>query len=249
MSEQGGPTIAEMQPKSSGIVGKVKETLYKTLTVEGRADDLAQKHVDQVLANVSEADRAKAMEIMEQKRPDLAQAYMSQAQGDLLRDAVVVGTGAVVLVGGAYGLSRIPSVQRAVSGMTERVVGTGVGQSALSLARKGQEKVKGVMDWVLGKHAKTESKQVKDYLAYIQKRQKEFENLGARVVAPTWSERAGIIKEMNQAARVNKLRTIGRRHIPVISKVDRLTFLNQQKKNEVARKAFDRLVKRSLKKK
>ncbi|MDP1722177.1 MAG: hypothetical protein Q8L37_03130 [Candidatus Gottesmanbacteria bacterium] len=100
MAEAGGPTIAEMQPKPAGVVDKVKGALRKMFTVEGRAEVMAQKQIDAILAQVPEEKRVEAMKMLEARRPDLVAGKMEDAKGSLVRDAVVVSAIAgTVLVG------------------------------------------------------------------------------------------------------------------------------------------------------
>lgn len=128
--------MAEVQ-RPIGVVDRVKGKLREMFTPTGRAEVMAQKYAERVLAQVPEADRAKAMELLEQRRPELVEAYKGQAKGSLVRDAVI---GAVVVGGVGAGIwkrewiggklkigaeavsKRMPEgVQKAVEGVGNRV--------------------------------------------------------------------------------------------------------------------------------
>ncbi len=125
--------MAEVQVKPTGIVDRVRKTLREKFTPTGRAEVMAQKQMDTILAQVAPEDRVKAMEHLEKMRPDLVAGKMEDAKGSLVRDAVIVGGSTVVFVGGMFGLSRVDKVR----------------DGALSLARKGKDAVSGAINWVL----------------------------------------------------------------------------------------------------
>lgn len=148
MAEAGNPAMAEVQ-KPMGAVDRVKGKMREMFTPTGRAEVMAQKQIDFILAQVPEDKRAEAMELLEKKRPELVQVYMGQAQGSLVRDAAIVGGGVVVTVGGLYGLSRVEGVRNAASGLAKKAAETGLGKGALSLVRKGKDAVGGAVNWIL----------------------------------------------------------------------------------------------------
>lgn len=100
------PALAEMQPRSVGVVDRVKHKLREMFTPIGRAEVMAQKQMDQILAQVSEEKRAEAMAILESKRPDFVADKISKAKWSLVRDGAIIGS---ATAGGALGLYRYRS--------------------------------------------------------------------------------------------------------------------------------------------
>lgn len=158
MAETGGPATAEMQPRPAGVVDRVKGKLREMFTPQGRAEVMAQKYAERVLAQVPEADRAKAMELLEKNRPELVEAYKGQAKGSLVRDAVIFGTGAVVVLGGsALVLTKSERARSVVSGLGKRMADTGVGRAVSGVVGTGKDKATDVVNWILRR------KQPRDY--------------------------------------------------------------------------------------
>lgn len=121
MAEAGNPAMAEMQPKPVGVVEKVKGKLREMFTVEGRAEVMAQKQIDIILAQVPEEKRVEAMQILESKRPDLVAGKMEDAKGSLVRNAVIVGASAAAL--GGVALWKREWIGGHVRSGTDRVLG------------------------------------------------------------------------------------------------------------------------------
>lgn len=112
MAEAGNPAMAEMQPQrpATRLQDRLGNWARETFTPTGRAEVMAQKQIDAILAQVPEDKRVEAMQMLEAKRSDIVAGKMEDAKGSLVRDAVigtaVLGglTGAVIWrkeIGGA----------------------------------------------------------------------------------------------------------------------------------------------------
>lgn len=123
MAEAGSPATAEMQPQrpATRLQDRLGKWARETLTPTGRAEVMAQKQIDSILAQVPEEKRAQAMEMLEARRPDLVAGKMEDAKGSLIRDAVVVGTSAVAL--GGVGIWKREWIGGHVRSGTDRVLG------------------------------------------------------------------------------------------------------------------------------
>ena len=153
MTEAG--VAGEMLPQKPAmrLQDRLGKWVQETFTPTGRAEVLAQKYVDSVLAQLPEQERAKAMALLEQRRPDLVETYLPQAKGSLVRDAVIVGTSAVVLGGGTYVLSKNERVRGAVSKAGQRAAEIKLGKNTLgTILREGrtdaQKTVNQVVMWI-----------------------------------------------------------------------------------------------------
>ncbi len=98
--------MAEVQPKPAGVVDKVKGALRKMFTVEGRAEVMAQKQIDEILKQVPEDKRVEAMKMLEARRPDLVAGKMEDAKGSLVRDAAI-GAAAVGVAATGLGVAYV----------------------------------------------------------------------------------------------------------------------------------------------
>ncbi len=145
MAEAGGPATAEMQ-RPMGVVGRVKEAMRRTFTVEGRAEAMAQKQMGQILTHVPEEKREEAMKMLEEKRPDLVAANMPGAKNALVRDAVLGTAVGTLAVGGLVGVSiwqkdRLAGALYDMAGGVDKVgsglgkVGKRIGKAAGGLGR------------------------------------------------------------------------------------------------------------------
>lgn len=148
MAEAGGPAMAEVQ-KPMGVVDRVKGKLREMFTVQGRAEVMAQKQIDAILAQVSEDKREEAMQILESRRGEFVEDKMADAKGSLVRDAVILGAGTAAVVGGVYGLSRIEGVRNVAARVAQQTSNTRLGKGALAMVRKGKDAIGGVVNWIL----------------------------------------------------------------------------------------------------
>lgn len=167
MAEAGGPAIAEMQPQRPAM--RLQDRLGKwareTFTPTGRAEVMAQKQIDSILAQVPEEKRAQAMEMLETRRPDLVAGKMDAAKGSLVRDAVIgtvaLGgvTGAVVWrkeIGGLVGKSAGKVFEKMPDRMKPGMVQAGrrveIMQENAGAAASGlKNRVDGAMSWIKGR--------------------------------------------------------------------------------------------------
>lgn len=140
MAEIGGATIAEMQPKPTGVVEKVKGKLREFFTPQGRAEVMAQKQMDTILAQVAPEDRVKAMEHLEKMRPDLVAGKMEDAKGSLVRDAVIGAAAAgTVAVGLGVGYWQRDNINKKAGEVGMKIFGK------LSESERGRKVLSGFM--------------------------------------------------------------------------------------------------------
>jgi len=148
MGEAGGPAIAEMPQLNAvdRVRGKLQKWFKETFTIEGRANAMAQKQMDAIVASQPEELRAKAMELLESKRPDFVAANLPGAKNALVRNAAIGAATGTLVVGGLTGLviwqqDRVAGalydmaggVDRAGNGLSK--VGKRIGKSVEGLKR------------------------------------------------------------------------------------------------------------------
>ena len=141
MGEAGGPAIAEMPQLNAvdRVRGKLQKWFKETFTIEGRANAMAQKQMDAIVASQPEELRAKAMELLESKRPDFVTANLPGAKGALVRDAAIGAAvvGAVTVGGGVAWWNK------------EWLGATRIGKGISGLAGAGKERAGKVVNWIL----------------------------------------------------------------------------------------------------
>ncbi len=154
MAEAGGPATAEIH-KPTGVVDRVKEGVRRLATVEGRAEAMAQKQMDAILAYVPEEKRAEAMKMLEEKRPDLVAANMPGAKDSLVKDAVIGAAVGTIALGGLVGVSiwqkdRLAGALYDMAGGVDKV-GTGLGKAGKRIRKTVEGLGRGVRLWPFNK--------------------------------------------------------------------------------------------------
>lgn len=110
--------------KPVGVVDRVKGKLREMFTPKGRAEVMAQKQIDTILAKFPEEKRVEAMILLEQKRPELVAGKMEEAKGSMVRDAAIGAAAAgTVAVGLGVGYWQRKRIGKGVDKVGETLMG------------------------------------------------------------------------------------------------------------------------------